>query len=190
MRRHDNLFLKRKAAPKTQMQTEGTAEPCHGATQGTPGSEVTSELRKVCRQGGYEGDCACVCVCACMCARVLCVHVFVCALQVHMHTCFVHACVHVHVWMCIRACVHTHVYTRVRVHMRVRAPVADLHFSGTVVQPFSFAWLIWPPHTACLFETKARGQCIQAQEEATLQPMASCDWESLRLTLSLDRTGG
>lgn len=88
--------------------------------------------------------------------------------------------------MCIRACVYTRVYTRVR----VRAPVADLHFSGTVVQPFSFAWLIWPPHTACLFETKARGQCIQAQEEATLQPVASCDWESLRLTLSLDRTDG
>lgn len=122
MRRHDNLFLKRKAAPKTQMQTGGTAEPCHGATQGTPGSEVTSELRKVCRQGGYEGDCACVCVCACMCARVLCVHVFVCALQVHMHTCvlcmhaymctcgcvFVHVCTHV----CTHACVYTCVYVR------------------------------------------------------------------------------
>lgn len=120
-----------------------------------------------------------------------CAHVFcVCIAGAHAYMCFVHACVHVHVWMCIRACVYTRVYTRVRVHMRVRAPVADLHFSGTVVQPFSFAWLIWPPHTACLFETKARGQCIQAQEEATLQPVASCDWESLRLTLSLDRTGG
>lgn len=131
-------------------------------------------------------------VCLCMHVRTcfVCACVCVCIAGAHAYMCFVHACVHVHVWMCIRACVYTRVYTRVRVHMRVRAPVADLHFSGTVVQPFSFAWLIWPPHTACLFETKARGQCIQAQEEATLQPVASCDWESLRLTLSLDRTGG
>lgn len=107
-----------------------------------------------------------------------------------MHTCVL--CMHAYMCTCGCVFVHVcaHVCTRMRVHMRVRAPVADLHFSGTVVQPFSFAWLIWPPHTACLFETKARGQCIQAQEEASLQPVASCDWESLRLTLSLDRTGG
>lgn len=122
---------------------------------------------------------ACVFVRARVHCMYMCVHVFRVCMCVHVFC----ACI------CTRACVFVHVCMCVCAHMRVRAPVADLHFSGTVVQPFSFAWLIRPPHIACLLETKARGQCIQAQEEATLQPVASCDWASLCLTLSLDRTG-
>lgn len=53
-------------------------------------------------------------MCVCMHVRTcfVCACVCVCIAGAHAYMCFVHACVHVHVWMCIRACVYTHVYVR------------------------------------------------------------------------------